>query len=65
MNITFDIGRLVPRFLYTDKNGYAAAKAIEAAFQYVKDAVEEAISIVKDVDAMPEWRLDELDREYK
>ena len=62
--IKFDISRLVPRFLYNDKNGYAASKAIEAAFQYVTNAVEEAISILKDVDAMPEWRLDELAHEY-
>ena len=26
--ITFDISRLVPRFLYKDKNGYAISKAI-------------------------------------
>ena len=62
--IKFDISRLVPRFLYNDKNGYAASKAIEAAFQYVADVVEEAMSILKDVEKMPEWRLDELAHEY-
>lgn len=58
--ITFDISRLVPRFLYKDKNGYAISKAIERAFQYVAAKVEEGIAIIQDPDAMPEWRLDEM-----
>lgn len=55
-----DISRLIPRFLYHDKNGYALAKAIEKAFQMTAEAVEQGISIVLDVDSMPEWRLDEM-----
>lgn len=57
---TFDISRLVPRFLYKDKNGYAISKAIERAFQYVAAKVEEGIAVIQDPDAMPEWRLDEM-----
>ena len=34
---TFDITKWVPRFLLNDKNGYALAKAIEAALQMMND----------------------------
>lgn len=60
MRINFDIERLVPRFILRDHNGYALAKAIEAAFQYVAEAAENGLDIILDVDKMPEWRLDEL-----
>lgn len=59
MKITFDIGQLVPKYLLVDRNGKAMAKAIEAAFQYVAKATEDGLDILKDVDKMPEWRLDE------
>lgn len=62
--ITFDISRLVPRFLFKDKNGHAISKGIEAAFNYVVGKVEEGISTIQDHDAMPEWRLDELASDY-
>ena len=58
--IAFDIKRLVPRFLYQDKNGYAICKAVEAAFQYVSGRTQDGIDCVLDVDKMPEWRLDEM-----
>lgn len=58
--ITFNIERLVPRFLMADKNGYALAKAIERCFQIVAEAVQTGIDIIKDPAKMPEWRLDEL-----
>lgn len=58
--ITFDISRLVPRFLYKDKNGYAISKAIEVAFKYVTASVEHGIAIIQDPEQMPEWRLDEM-----
>lgn len=64
MTIDFDIRRLVPQFLYSDRNGYALCMAIQAAFEYVAEKVEEGIAILQDVDAMPEWRLDELAWEY-
>ena len=63
-NITFDIKRLVPKYIYNDKNGYALSKAIERAFQYVADRVEEGLVILQDPDKMPEWRLDELAEDY-
>ena len=63
-NITFDIKRLVPKYIYNDQNGYALSKAIERAFQYVADRVEEGLAILQDPDKMPEWRLDELAEDY-
>lgn len=63
-SIQFDISRLVPKFIYSDRNGYALSKAIERAFEYVADAVEAGIALIMDVDTMPEWRLDELAHEY-
>ncbi len=64
MTIDFDIKSLVPQFLYSDRNGYALCMAIQAAFEYVAEKVEEGIAILQDVVAMPEWRLDELAWEY-
>lgn len=63
-NITFDIKRLVPRYIYNDKNGYAICKAIERAFQYVAEKVEDGLAILQDPDEMPEWRLDQLAKDY-
>lgn len=62
--MTFDIARLIPRYIYADKNGYALAKAIERAFQYVVDKVEDGIAALQDPDTMPEWALDHLAEEY-
>lgn len=59
MKMTFDINRLVPAFLLSDKNGYALAKAIEKCFQHVVEAAENGLAIIQDPDSMPEWRLDE------
>lgn len=64
MKITFTIDELVPRFIMADKNGYAVAKAIEKAFQYVAGAAEDGLDIILDVENMPEWRLDELAVDY-
>ena len=55
----FDI-RSVPRFILRDKNGYALAKAIQAAMQIMNDTVEDGVNCITDIDKMPEWRLDEL-----
>ena len=57
---TFKAERWVPRFLLNDKNGFAIAKAIEAAMQRMNDTVLDGIKCVSDYDTMPEWRLDEL-----
>lgn len=57
---TFDIRQWVPKFILADKNGYAIAKAIEAALQMMNDIISEGVDCVTDYDSMPEWRLDEL-----
>ena len=58
--ITFDIRNLFPAFLLADKNGYAMAKAIEAMLKYMIERVQIGIDTLKDVEKMPEWRLDEM-----
>lgn len=58
--LKFDVDRLIPRFLRSDRNGYALARAMEHIFQRVADAVIRGIEIIQDVSKMPEWRLDEL-----
>ncbi|MBQ9252236.1 MAG: hypothetical protein IJ188_06350 [Clostridia bacterium] len=60
MRISFNIEKLVPRFILNDKNGYALAKAIERAFQLVAEGAQYGIDILQDPYKMPEWRLDEL-----
>lgn len=61
---TFDVTKFVPKFILRDKNGYAIAKAIEAGIKIMNDTAEEGMDVVNNVDAMPEWRLDELGWEY-
>lgn len=56
----FDITQHVPRFLLHDKNGYAMAKAIEAAVQIMNDTIQQGVDCIVNYDTMPEWRLDEL-----
>lgn len=55
-----DITRLFPHFLLRDRNGYALARAIEAAMQYMRERIETGLAILTDPDQMPEWRLDEM-----
>lgn len=57
---TFDITKWVPLFLLNDKNGYALAKAIEAALQMMNDIIDQGVNCLTDYETMPEWRLDEL-----
>ena len=57
---TFDVTRHVPRFILQDKNGYAVAKAIEAAVQIMNDTIRQGVDCIDNYDTMPEWRLDEL-----
>lgn len=57
---TFKCEQWVPQFILNDKNGYALAKAIEAAMQYMNDKVQQGVDCLMDCDTMPEWRLDEL-----
>ena len=56
----FYVSRFVPKFILADKNGYAIAKAIEAAMQYMNKAIDTGVKCIYDFDTMPEWRLDEL-----
>ena len=58
--IQFRIEKLVPLFLFNDKNGYAVAKAIEAALNAMDSVVQQGVDCIIDYDTMPEWRLDEL-----
>lgn len=57
---TFRAEQWVPQFILNDKNGYALAKAIEAAVQYMNDKVQQGFDCLTNFDKMPEWRLDEL-----
>ena len=58
--ISFNIEKLVPRFILSDKNGWALAKAIERAFQLAAEGAQYGIGIIQDPYKMPEWRLDEM-----
>ena len=62
--MTIDIKQLFPRFLLADKNGYAMAKAIEAALKAFDTIAARGLAIWGDPETMPEWRLDELAWEY-
>lgn len=61
---SFTIEKWIPRFILNDKNGYALAKAIEAALKILNDTAEDGLALIDDYDAMPEWRLDELAWEF-
>ncbi len=58
-----DITHLIPNFLLGDKNGWALAKAIEAAMQIFLDKIQEGVDAALNPDKMPAWRLDELARD--
>ena len=55
-----NITRLFPSFLLDDRNGYAMAKAIERMLNILLETIQTGLSCVKNIDSMPEWRLDEL-----
>ena len=57
---SFDITQWVPKFILNDKNGYAIAKAIEAALNHMNATVQQGVDLISNFDTMPEWRLDEL-----
>ena len=59
-SMDINILHMVPKFLLRDPNGYALAKAIEAAMAYYAERVEAGIDAVTNPDKMPEWRLDEM-----
>lgn len=61
---TFNTEKWIPRFILNDKNGYAIAKAIEAAMQYLNDTVLRDVQRFTDPSKMPEWRMDEFAWEY-
>lgn len=54
-----DALRAAPKFLKSDRNGYALLAAIAAADDYVTEKLQEAVDTLNDVEKMPEWRLDE------
>ena len=56
----FDVGKFVPKFILADRNGYAIARAIQAAVDYTNNAVRTGVNLINDFETMPEWRLDEL-----
>ena len=60
----FDIKRLVPRFIWNDRNGHALAKAMETGIAYFLSVCQMGLDTWGNVDKMPEWRLDELAWEY-
>lgn len=62
--ITFDLAKWVPKFLLADKNGYALAKAVEAAMNSMNEKIQEGVDTITAPDKMPEWRLDEVANEY-
>ena len=62
--IEIDIRQLMPRFLMDDKNGRAMAKAIERAMILTDEVIQAGLDTLLDVEKMPEWRLDEMAREY-
>lgn len=51
---------LFPHFLIADKQGYAIAKAMEAGLLYMQKQMQDGMDILRDVEKMPEWRLDEV-----
>jgi len=61
---TINIEQWVPKFILGDKNGYALAKAIEAALNRMNQIVDQGVHCIWDYDTMPEWRIDELAWEY-
>ena len=61
--IRFNIEKLVPLFIMNDQNGYAVAKAIEAAISAMDRVVQDGVDCLLDIEKMPEWRLDEVARE--
>ena len=60
----FDIRQIFPRFILADRNGFALARAIEAALVYFLEKCQDGLDCVLDPDTMPEWRLDELAWEF-
>lgn len=55
-----ELSTLFPRFLLADKNGYALACAMLRAAEIMQETVDAGIARVQDVNAMPDWRLDEM-----
>ena len=60
LTMRFDIRHMVPTFILQDKNGYAIAKALEAAMDYFVSVAQTGLDILFDPEKMPEWRLDEM-----
>lgn len=58
--IDVDIRNLVPAFILGDRNGYAAAKALETGLKMFCRILQDGIDNAIHIDNMPEWRLDEM-----
>lgn len=58
--LTYRAKDWTPAFILNDRNGAALAAAIEAAMNAAARTVQEGVDILRDIDRMPEWRLDEL-----
>ncbi len=56
----FETEKWTPQYILNDKSGYALAKAIEAAMNYLNDHILAGVRCATNYDYMPEWRLDEL-----
>ena len=55
-----ELSDFFPRFLLNDKNGYALACALLRGMTLMQEAVDAGVACVQDVNAMPEWLLDEM-----
>ena len=55
-----ELSDFFPRFLLNDKNGYALACALLRGMTLMQETVDAGVACVQDVNAMPEWRLDEM-----
>lgn len=64
MITNLEMTQLFPKYILNDHNGYALAMAFRAGLKYFLEKSQEGLDILKNVDKMPEWRLNELAWEY-
>lgn len=55
-----EMSKLFPAFLLSDRNGRAVAEGFYAGMKLMREKVQESLRLMTDVNAMPEWRLDEM-----
>lgn len=51
---------LWPQFLLNDRNGYALACALARGVTIMQETVNAGVECLRNVETMPEWRLDEM-----